>query len=229
MSTSGAEGADGDVSRGRLAPVAARILMKILYGVRSARLDLLRAVSHLVCYFTKWTSMCDKRLHQLVCYINSTLHHRMVGWIGDELGALQPHLFADADFAGDRGGAVPGHAEAEAEREAWKDEQVVRMTELALPDVNQRSTFRTVCASSSNCKSMGRCFKSVVSVPRGPLTTTTRARTSQVTPSGPAQAVRSAQARQVQEKWHCQDSWTGGRGVRRCRVCGRGSLRPTRG
>ena len=99
-STGGASTANDFPDRGRLAPVAARILMKILYGARCARLDLLRAVSHLACYFTKWTSQCDKRLHQLVCYINSTLHYRMVGWIGDGLTALQPHLFADADFAG---------------------------------------------------------------------------------------------------------------------------------
>ena len=59
--------------RGRLAPVAARILMKILYGARTARLDLLRVVSHLACYLTRWTSECDRKLHRLVCYIQSTL------------------------------------------------------------------------------------------------------------------------------------------------------------
>ena len=58
--------------RGRLAPVAARILMKILYGARTARLDLLRAVSHLACYFTRWTSECDRKLHRLV--LLHTLH-----------------------------------------------------------------------------------------------------------------------------------------------------------
>ena len=99
-SSARAEGAGGEVDRGRLAPVAARILMKVLYGARCARLDLLRAVSHLACYFTKWTSKCDARLHRLICYINSTLHYRMVGWVGDKLEAMQPHLFADADLAG---------------------------------------------------------------------------------------------------------------------------------
>ena len=74
--------------------------MKVLYGARSARLDLLRAVSHLACFFTKWSTKCDQRLHQLMCYIKSTYQYRLVGWIGDELMAVQPHLFADADFAG---------------------------------------------------------------------------------------------------------------------------------
>ena len=99
-SSARAEEAGGADVRGRLAPVAAKILMKVLYGARCARLDLLRAVSHLACYFTKWTSRCDAKLHRLMCYINSTLDHRMVGWIGDKLVALQPHLFADADLAG---------------------------------------------------------------------------------------------------------------------------------
>ena len=65
--------------RGRLAPVAARILMKILYGARTARLDLLRAVSHLARFFTKWTAECDRKLHRLVSYIHSSYHVRMVG------------------------------------------------------------------------------------------------------------------------------------------------------
>ena len=74
--------------------------MKILYGARTARLDLLRAVSHLACFFTKWTSSCDSKLHRLVCYIHSSYHVRMMGWVGDSLERLEPHLFADADFAG---------------------------------------------------------------------------------------------------------------------------------
>ena len=35
-----------------------------------------------------------------LCYIHPTKHLRMIGWVGDSLSALQPHLFADADFAG---------------------------------------------------------------------------------------------------------------------------------
>ena len=38
---------DFDVSKcGRLAPVAAKILMKILHGARAARMDLLRIIGH---------------------------------------------------------------------------------------------------------------------------------------------------------------------------------------
>jgi len=84
--------------RGRLAPVAAKILMRILYGACNARPDILKAVTHLACFFTKWTSLCDRRLHRLVCYIHSTYNYRLVGWIGDAASTLQPYLFADADF-----------------------------------------------------------------------------------------------------------------------------------
>jgi len=72
--------------------------MKILYGARNARADILKAVTRLACFFTKWTSQFDRRLHRLVCYIHSTYNYRLVGWIGDKPSAWQPHLFADADF-----------------------------------------------------------------------------------------------------------------------------------
>eukprot|EP00975_Prorocentrum_lima_P028059 5897646-Prorocentrum_lima.AAC.1 len=61
---------------GQLQPIAARVLMKILYGARMARFDLLRAVSYLAACVTKWTLTCDQDLHRLVCYINSTLSLR---------------------------------------------------------------------------------------------------------------------------------------------------------
>ena len=74
--------------------------MKILHGARSAWPDLLKAVTYLACYFTKWTSTCDRRLHRLVCYIHSTYKYRVIEWIGDTPANLQPHLFADAGFIG---------------------------------------------------------------------------------------------------------------------------------
>eukprot|EP00974_Lingulodinium_polyedra_P011125 1072540-Lingulodinium_polyedra.AAC.1 len=35
--------------------------------------------------------------------MHSSRHLRMFGWIGDEARCLNPHLFVDADFAGDLG------------------------------------------------------------------------------------------------------------------------------
>ena len=85
---------------GRLQPIAAKILMTVLYAARDARLDLLRPICHLACYITRWTSDCDRKLHRLMCYIHSSYHLQMVGWVGDKPEDVQPFLFADADFAG---------------------------------------------------------------------------------------------------------------------------------
>jgi hypothetical protein len=58
---------------GLLGPIAAQVLMKILYGARMARYDLLRAVCHLASCVTKWNRQCDVDMHRLVCYIRTTL------------------------------------------------------------------------------------------------------------------------------------------------------------
>jgi hypothetical protein len=85
---------------GRLQPIAAKVIMKVFYAARLARFDLLRAIGHLAGYITKWTPDCDRRLHQLMSYIHSTLDHRMCGWVGDEINKVDIHLYCDADFAG---------------------------------------------------------------------------------------------------------------------------------
>ena len=93
---------DDDVLEGKqggeLQPYAAKVLMKLLYGARLARFDLLRAINDLAAYITKWTPDCDKRLHRIMCYVHSTLKHRLVGFVGDKPEQLRPHLFSDAEI-----------------------------------------------------------------------------------------------------------------------------------
>ena len=60
-------------AKGVLAPIAARVLLKILFAARMTRFDLLRAVQGFAARVTKWSAECDKALHRLICYINSTL------------------------------------------------------------------------------------------------------------------------------------------------------------
>ena len=35
-----------------------------------------------------------------MCYVDSTKHLKLVGWVGDERKDIGQHLYADADFAG---------------------------------------------------------------------------------------------------------------------------------
>jgi hypothetical protein len=83
-----------------LQPFASRILMKILYAARMCRCDLLRAVCGLASCATNWTHQCDRDLRILICYIDATKDHAMIGWCGDPSSALELRVYADADFAG---------------------------------------------------------------------------------------------------------------------------------
>jgi hypothetical protein len=89
------------LGEGVLKSVASKILMKILYGARFARSDLLRAVGALACQVTKWTRLCDKKLLRLVSYINSSLNLRMVSWVSDPPEKLELYNYSDADFGSD--------------------------------------------------------------------------------------------------------------------------------
>ena len=86
--------------RGHLAPHAASVLMKLLYGARIARFDLLRQVNRLARNVHRWTDSDDRGLHHLMCCVHHTKHWRMVGWVGDPMDDVHLALYADADFAG---------------------------------------------------------------------------------------------------------------------------------
>ena len=86
--------------RGHLAPHAASVLMKLLYGARIAWFDFLRQVNRLARNVHKWTDSDDRGLHHLMCYAHHTKHWRMVGWVGDPMDDVHLALYADADFAG---------------------------------------------------------------------------------------------------------------------------------
>ena len=85
---------------GLLAPIACKVLMKTLYGARLARFDLLRHIAALASKIAKWDSVCDRMLHGLVCYIHSSLDHKLKGHIRDSSKSLTLALFSDAGFAG---------------------------------------------------------------------------------------------------------------------------------
>lgn len=83
---------------GQLQTIAASVLMKILCGAQMARYGLLGPACRLACYVANWKSVCDKRLHRLICCLNASLSKRMVGWIVVRPIDLTPHVYTDADL-----------------------------------------------------------------------------------------------------------------------------------
>ena len=65
---------------GKLAAIAAKVIMKVFYAARVCRPDLLRAITFLACPMAKWSADCDKRLHRRVCYVRATWHYAQAGW-----------------------------------------------------------------------------------------------------------------------------------------------------
>ena len=91
---------DAVEGEGQLQPIAARVLMKILYAARMCRFDLLRAVCGLAQRITRWDATCDRRLLRVVEYAHSLLGKCLVGYVGNTPHELRPLLYADADMAG---------------------------------------------------------------------------------------------------------------------------------
>ena len=87
---------------GELAGDACKVLMKCLWLGRLARPDIIKPIGDLATQVQKWSRNCDKALYRLICYIHSTLEHRLVGTVNDVAGDLRLRLYVDADFAGDR-------------------------------------------------------------------------------------------------------------------------------
>ncbi len=67
---------------GALSEIAAKCLMKVMYMARYAQLDCLRAVQALARYTTMWTRLCDRKLHRVTCYLNSSRDFKQIGFTG---------------------------------------------------------------------------------------------------------------------------------------------------
>ena len=72
--------------RGQMAGAACKVLMKDLWVGRLARPDIIQIVSDLATKVQAWSKNEDKRLYRLICYLNSTLHYKLCGKIGDRKG-----------------------------------------------------------------------------------------------------------------------------------------------
>ena len=64
-------------TEGKFAYIASKLLMKLMYGARTMRSDLLQPLAKLAQDITKWIRYCDVRMHNLLCYATLTFHHSM--------------------------------------------------------------------------------------------------------------------------------------------------------
>ena len=88
-------------SPGVLEQDAAKIIMKMLYGARLVRYELLWPICSIARMVSKWSRAEDKRLYRLICYLNSTTDHTLESFVGDHPHCCHVMLYTDADFAGD--------------------------------------------------------------------------------------------------------------------------------
>ena len=84
----------------QLQPLAAMVLMTIMYAARVARPDLLQPIQFLAKRITRWDASCDARIHKLVEYVLGSVNDQQIGFVGDALSDVTAHLFVDANFAG---------------------------------------------------------------------------------------------------------------------------------
>ena len=75
--------------------------MKNLWVARLARPDIQKAIGHLASRIQCWSRNDDKRLHRMVCYLDSSAHYMLTGKVNDPPELLKLLLFVDADFSGD--------------------------------------------------------------------------------------------------------------------------------
>ena len=79
--------------------------MKALWLGRLARPDIIKPIGDLATQVQKWSRNNDKQLHRLICYVNTSKNHRLVGTIRDDPRELHLALYVDADVAGEKSDA----------------------------------------------------------------------------------------------------------------------------
>ena len=88
-------------TKGELASVSSRVVLKALWFARLTRPDLYWTINHLARQVTKWNVACDKRLKRLNAYIHHTENRVQYNYAGDHPRDCKLVMFADASFAGD--------------------------------------------------------------------------------------------------------------------------------
>ena len=88
---------------GALQPIAAKYLMKLLYGARMARPDMCSAITRLASFVSRWRQSHDAMLCKLMAYTKYSAYWQLQGSV--QVGFSEKsflRLYADSDFAGDK-------------------------------------------------------------------------------------------------------------------------------
>ena len=95
-------GESGDIPHGAMNTEAASVIMKIMYGPRNCRFDLLCAVGAFARRLTKLGALEDRKLRRLTEYTHSPHTLQLTGFVGDRQEDLELVQYSDAGYAGDR-------------------------------------------------------------------------------------------------------------------------------
>ena len=92
-------------------------------------------------------------MYRLICYLNSTLHYKLCGKVGDSSDKLRLLLFVDADLAGNNDDATSFRqvlesrkADTELEQRAERD----RLEEKAMAEREEAEAKARMLENSSN-------------------------------------------------------------------------------
>ena len=86
---------------GELAPHAASLLMKLMYGTRMAFPALAVVISRLASQVTRWTADSDRRLHRVYCYLSGALNQVLTGELAiSDRAIAKIQAWPDADLNG---------------------------------------------------------------------------------------------------------------------------------
>ena len=87
---------------GRMAPHAASLVMKLMYGVRMAAPHLSVAIGRLASQISKWTRESDRKLHRVYSYLKEASNLTLKGYLSTEdLSNVEIVAWPDADLCGD--------------------------------------------------------------------------------------------------------------------------------
>ncbi len=84
-----------------MSPIAARVVLTILYLTRHNRPETYWATNHLARGLAEWKKAGDKRLGRLICWLNSIDDVIQFAFCGDHVQDCIVVQFDDAGFAGD--------------------------------------------------------------------------------------------------------------------------------